>query len=103
MNNFKHVTSLFAIFATAGLMGCAATATTEGTGGYVDDTVITAKVKTAIFEQPGLKSSEINVETFKGVVQLSGFVSTRDMESMAVATAKGVKGVTSVKNDMRVK
>jgi osmotically-inducible protein OsmY len=103
MNNFKRLIPLFAIFATAGLIGCAASPTSEGTGGYVDDSVITAKVKTAIFEQPGLKSSEINVETFKGIVQLSGFVSTHDMETMAVATAKGVKGVSSVKNDMRVK
>jgi hyperosmotically inducible protein len=103
MNNFKRLTPILAIFATAGLIGCAATATTEGTGGYIDDTVITGKVKAAILDQPGLKSSEINVETFKGTVQLSGFVSSRDMENMAVATAKGVKGVTSVKNDMRVK
>ena len=103
MKNFKRLISLFAIFATTGLIGCAPTASTEGTGGYLDDSVITGKVKAAIFEQPGLKSAEINVETFKGVVQLSGFVSTREMENMAVATAKGVKGVTSVKNDMRVK
>jgi osmotically-inducible protein OsmY len=104
MKNFSRLIPAFAIIATtAGLIGCASTATSEGTGQYVDDTVITAKVKTAIFEQPGLKSAEINVETYKGIVQLSGFVSTREMETMAVATAKTVKGVSSVKNDMRVK
>ena len=103
MNTFKRLIPVLAIFATAGLIGCASTAKHEGTGEYVDDTVITAKVKTAIFEQPGLKSAEINVETFKGIVQLSGFVSTQDNINVAVATAKNVKGVTSVKNDMRVK
>ena len=83
--------------------GCAATATHESTGQYVDDTALTAKVKTAIFDQPTLKSAEINVETFKGVVQLSGFVSSKDNIDTAVSTAKGVKGVTMVKNDMRLK
>jgi hyperosmotically inducible protein len=103
MKNFKHAVSLFAVLATASLIGCASTAKTEGTGEYVDDTVITGKVKTAIFEQPTLKSAEINVETFKGVVQLSGFVSSKENVDLAMVTAKGVKGVTSVKNDMRVK
>ena len=84
-------------------MGCASTAKHESTGQYVDDTALTAKVKTAIFEQPTLKSAEINVETFKGVVQLSGFVSSQENANTAVATARAVGGVQSVKNDMRVK
>ena len=84
-------------------MGCASSAKHESTGQYVDDTAITAKVKTAIFEQPTLKSAEINVETFKGVVQLSGFVSSQDNVNTAMATARAVNGVTSVQNDMRVK
>jgi hyperosmotically inducible protein len=100
---FKRAIPLLAVLAIAGLVGCASTSKSEGTGEYVDDTVITAKVKTAIFEQPSLKSSEINVETFKGVVQLSGFVSSQENVNMAVTTAKSVKGVTSVKNDMRLK
>lgn len=83
--------------------GCASTATQEGTGEYIDDTVITTKVKAAIFDEPSLKSSEINVETFKGVVQLSGFVSSRAEITKAVEIARSVKGVTSVKNDMRLK
>jgi hyperosmotically inducible protein len=103
MKMFKHATPLLAVFAVAGMIGCASTSKSEGTGEYIDDTVITAKVKTAIFEQPGLKSAEINVETFKGVVQLSGFVSSQESANAAVATAKNVKGVSSVKNDMRVK
>jgi hyperosmotically inducible protein len=84
-------------------IGCASTRTTEGTGGYVDDSVITTKVKAAILSEPGLKVSEINVETFKGVVQLSGFVSSRADVDSAVRLARAVNGVTSVKDDMRVK
>jgi hyperosmotically inducible protein len=85
------------------MMGCASTAKQEGTGEYVDDTVITAKVKTAVFNDPALKSAEINVETFKGVVQLSGFVSSAAAASKAVEVARGVSGVKTVKNDMRLK
>lgn len=103
MNFAKRIAPFLAIIAAAGLIGCAATAKSESTGQYVDDTAITAKVKAAIFEQPGLKSAEINVETFKGVVQLSGFVSSQESQSTAVRVAQGVKGVTSVKNDMRLK
>jgi osmotically-inducible protein OsmY len=87
----------------ASLLGSAGTATKEGTGEYVDDTVITTKVKAAIFNEPSLKSAEVNVETFKGTEQLSGFVNSRADISKAVAVASGVAGVTSVKNDMRLK
>jgi osmotically-inducible protein OsmY len=103
MKNFKQALSLLAIAAAVGMAGCAGTSKSESTGEYVDDTVLTGKVKTAIFEQPTLKSAEINVETFKGVVQLSGFVSSKESVDLAMVTARGVKGVTSVKNDMRVK
>jgi hyperosmotically inducible protein len=103
MNNFKRLIPLFAIATAVAMSGCASTSKSEGTGEYVDDTVITAKVKTAIFEQPGLKSAEINVETFKGIVQLSGFVKSQSDINTAVVVAKNVKGVSSVKNDMRVK
>ena len=85
------------------VVGCASTQSQEGTGEYVDDSVITTKVKAAIFDEPTLKVAEINVETFKGVVQLSGFVSSSAAANKAVALAKGVAGVKSVKNDMRVK
>ena len=83
--------------------GCASTPKQEGTGEYVDDSVVTSKVKAAILNEPGLKSAEINVETFKGVVQLSGFVSSRAEINQALAVARGVNGVKSVKNDMRLK
>jgi osmotically-inducible protein OsmY len=94
-----------AIFSCAllAVAGCSSTRTQESTGEYFDDTTLTAKVKGAIINEPGLKSSEINVETFKGDVQLSGFVSSEDEAKHAVDVARAVKGVKSVKNDMRVK
>jgi len=85
------------------LGACGATPQAEGTGEYVDDTAITAKVKAAIFNDPNLKSAEINVETFKGRVQLSGFVSSQGNVDKAVRLAREVKGVTAVTDDMRLK
>ena len=99
----KYFSALFLSVLLLSFLGCASTAKKEGTGEYVDDTVITTKVKAAIFNEPTLKSSEINVETFKGVVQLSGFVNSREDINKAVSVASGVKGVVSVKNDMRMK
>ncbi|MDP2241289.1 MAG: BON domain-containing protein [Burkholderiales bacterium] len=98
----RFSTFIFAVL-LASLLGCAGSPTKEGTGEYFDDTVITTKVKAAIFDESSLKSAEINVETFKGTVQLSGFVSSRADINKAVELARGVKGVTSVRNDMRVK
>jgi len=99
----RKLATLAGIVFVAVALGCASTSKQEGSGEYVDDTVITGKVKAAIFNEPSLKSAEINVETFKGVVQLSGFVSSPSSESTAVRVATGVAGVKSVKNDMRVK
>ena len=84
-------------------LGCAATETRQSTGEYVDDAAITAKVKVAILEEPTLKSYQINVETHNGIVQLSGFVDTAQNVQKAAEVARGVKGVTSVKNDLIVK
>lgn len=83
--------------------GCASTHKQEGTGEYVDDSLVTTKVKAMLFDEPGLRSGQINVETFKGVVQLSGFVGTQADISKAVEITRAVKGVQSVKNDMRLK
>ena len=99
----KSISAIFLGIVLATALGCASTSTKEGTGEYVDDTVITTKVKAAIFNEPSLKSSEINVETFKGAVQLSGFVKYQADINKAVAVARSVSGVTSVKNDMRLK
>ena len=102
----KHLKSFFAIITAllfATLLGCASTSTKEGTGEYIDDSVITTKVKAAVLNEPTLKVAEINVETFKGVVQLSGFVRDAGDVSKAAEVARGVKGVTSVKNSLLVK
>lgn len=103
MRSFNRFATFFFVIVLASLLGCASTSKHEGTGEYVDDTVLTAKVKAEIFNEPSLKSAEINVETFKGVVQLSGFVNSREDINKAVRVARGVKGVVSVKNDMRLK
>lgn len=103
----KHVIQLFftSFLALTLLtaMGCGSTQKQEGTGEYLDDTVITTKVKAAILNEPTLKSAEINVETFKGVVQLSGFVSSSAGISKAIEVTQGVAGVKSVKNSMQLK
>ena len=103
MQRFTRFSALFGAVLLATALGCAATATREGTGEYVDDAAITAKVKAAIFNAPGLKSTEISVGTFKAVVQLSGFVSSQSEMSEVVHLAQGIGGVKSVKNDMRLK
>jgi osmotically-inducible protein OsmY len=103
MTQVARVSILVAAVALASLAGCASTHRQESTGQYVDDAAITTKVKAAIFNDPMLKSAEINVETFKGRVQLSGFVSNRASIEHAVVVARGVSGVTSVADDMRVK
>jgi osmotically-inducible protein OsmY len=102
---FHALAAVLVAAAASTAVGCASTSTSkhESTGQYVDDSVITTKVKTAIFNEPNLKSAEINVETFQGVVQLSGFVSSSAAQSKAVELARRVDGVKSVKNDMHVK
>lgn len=99
----KFLSALFLAVTLASVVGCASSSKQEGTGEYIDDSAITTKVKAAIFNEPTLKSAEINVETFKGVVQLSGFVSSKAAENKAVEVARSVGGVKSVKNDMRLK
>ncbi|MEO8409775.1 MAG: BON domain-containing protein [Propionivibrio sp.] len=99
----KFLSAIFMAVALLSFVGCASTSKQEGTGEYLDDSVITTKVKAAILEEATLKSAEINVETFKGVVQLSGFVSSQTAINKAVDVTRHVSGVTSVKNDMRIK
>lgn len=103
MQQLKRISTFLAALVLTAIVGCAGTETREGTGEYVDDAVITTKVKAAIFKEPTLKSAEINVETFKGSVQLSGFVSSRANMIKAVDLARGVNGVKAVRDDMRLK
>ena len=103
MSTWKRTMTLSSILLLAGVIGCAATAKREGTGEYFDDTVLTSKVKAAVLNEPSLSSAEINVETFKGVVQLSGFVNSQADINTAAQVARRVDGVKSVKNSMVLK
>jgi len=99
----KYLSAVFLAVTLTSVVGCASTSQKEGTGQYFDDSVITTKVKAGIFDNPTTKATEINVETFKGVVQLSGFVSSQDAANRAIELARGVSGVKGVTNDMRLK
>ena len=103
MSRFKRFSALFLAIVFVSVLGCAGSATQESTGEYITDSWITTKVKAALVEDPQVKASEVNVETFKGVVQLSGFVSSTAAMNQAVRVARGIRGVTSVRNDMRIR
>ena len=83
--------------------GCAGTSTRESTGEYIDDASITAKVKAAFVKDPMVKALQVNVDTFKGAVQLSGFVDTAEQKSRAEQVARGINGVSDVKNNITIK
>lgn len=98
------VKRLSALFIAASLAaGCASTSTQQSTGEYADDAAITTKVKAAILNEPSLKVRQINVETYKAVVQLSGFVNSLAEADTASSIARSVRGVVHVKNDIRLK
>lgn len=85
------------------LAACAATPKSEGTGEYVDDTVVTTKVKAALLSDPVVSGLAVNVETFKGTVQLSGFVKTAAERDRAVEVTRKVGGVAQIKNDILIR
>lgn len=103
MNQSSPFKNLLAVIVLTSLMGCAAITGRETAGEYIDDTTITAKVKTAILDDPNLKPFQISVETFKNVVQLSGFVDSAAAASRAGQIAAKTKGVESVKNHLVVR
>jgi hyperosmotically inducible protein len=88
-----------AFFTTA----CSSTATKQSTGEYIDDTAITAKVKSAFVKDDTVKAMDVQVETFRGVVQLSGFVDSTMQKQQAEAVARGVNGVRDVTNNIQLK
>jgi osmotically-inducible protein OsmY len=94
---------LVLIMFVATFMACASTSTRESTGEYVDDSVITTKVKSLLAADDFLKSFQIGVETYKGIVQLSGFVDSQSTVNKAVEITRSVKGVQSVKNNLIIK
>jgi osmotically-inducible protein OsmY len=103
MTMLKRLSAFLIAASMAAALGCASTSKQESTGEYIDDTWITTKVKAEIFNEPSLKVNQISVETYKNVVQLSGFVDSTASMNKAVAIARSVKGVATVKNDMRVR
>jgi len=94
---------LICIWLTTLFLGCTATQKSESTGQYIDDSVITTRVKSAILDEPSLKVFQINVTTYQGVVQLSGFVDSAQIVKKAGEVAGSVAGVKEVKNDLVVK
>ncbi|PRC92169.1 BON domain-containing protein [Solimicrobium silvestre] len=103
MKNFKLASSVIVTVLFSTLAACSSTPTHESTGQYVDDTVITTNVKAAILGEPSLKVAEITVKTYKGEVQLSGFVGSVDNIRTAIAVAEKIDGVKLVKNEMTLK
>jgi len=103
MNLIKRLSAFLLALALVSALGCAGNAKQESSKEYVTDTWITTKVKAALLDDAAVKSTEVNVETFKGVVQLSGFVSSSDAMREAVRVTRNIEGVSSVKNDMRIK
>jgi osmotically-inducible protein OsmY len=99
----RYLSAVFLAVTLGTVVGCASTRTQQGTGEYIDDSVITTKVKAALIEDPLTKALEIKVKTFKGEVQLSGFVSSRAEADRAIELARKVGGVTAVKDDMEIK
>lgn len=103
MNNRRIVTAFLCSLFLLLMLGCASTQKRESPGEYIDDSTITTKVNAAILKESSLKFFQINVETFKGRVQLSGFVDTKEQVAKAGEVAAGVKGVKSVHNNLVVK
>jgi len=97
----KYLSAVFLAATLVSVTGCSSTP--RDTGQYLEDSDVTTKVKAAIYNDPLAKDNEINVGTFKGVVQLSGFVSSQAAVDRAVELARGVSGVKGVTNDMRLK
>lgn len=99
----RTITAAFALVSALALGACAQTQTSESTGAYVDNSAITGKVKAAILQDPELKVMQIDVTTYKNVVQLSGFVNTPQVKAHAGMVASRVKDVASVQNNLIVK
>lgn len=104
----KHIITLLAIVSMSSTplllsSGCSSTPTRESTGEYVDDSSVTTKVKAELIKDPVVKARQVDVTTFKGTVQLSGFVDTDEQKSRAAEIARGIPGVHEVKNNITVK
>jgi osmotically-inducible protein OsmY len=103
MTTLKRFSAVFIVASMLSVLGCATKSEPQTAGAYMGDTWVTTQVKTGILNEPSLKVTQINVETYKGVVQLSGFVDNAASQAKAVEIARAVNGVTAVKNDMRLR
>lgn len=103
MTMLKRLSAVFIVASVVSVLGCATKSEPQTAGAYMGDSWVTTKVKAGILNEPTLKVSQINVETYKSVVQLSGFVDNAASQAKAVEIARAVKGVTAVKNDMRLR
>jgi osmotically-inducible protein OsmY len=103
MTMLKRLSAVFILASVLSVLGCATKSEPQTTGAYMGDAWVTTQVKTGILNEPSLKVTQINVETYQSVVQLSGFVDNAASQAKAVEIARAVKGVTAVKNDMRLR
>ena len=103
MTMLKRLSAVFILASAVSVLGCATQSEPQSAGAYMGDSWVTTKVKAGILNEPSLKVSQINVETYQSVVQLSGFVDNEASQAKAVEIARAVKGVTAVKNDMRLR
>lgn len=103
MTMSKRFAAFFFALLVLALTACGSTPQQASTGQIIDDSVVTTKVKAAIFEEPTLKSLQISVETYKGIVQLSGFVNSSSVALKASEVARKIEGVKGVKNSLVVK
>ena len=101
--SYTVIRYLVVLMMIAAFVACASTPKQESTGEYVDDSVITTKVKSSLANDDFLKSFQISVESRKGIVELSGFVNSQNAKDKAGQIARGVEGVKSVKNALIVK
>ena len=102
-NGVRFAVILLCLISVVAVLGCAGSRTSKTTGEMIDDSVIAAKVKTALYADDDVKGTQVEVETFKGIVQLSGFVNTQTQSLKAERIARGVKGVREVENNISVK
>jgi osmotically-inducible protein OsmY len=103
MTTLKRLSAVFIVASTLSVLGCATQSQPQSAGAYMGDAWVTTQVKAGILNEPSLKVTQINVETYERVVQLSGFVDTPASQAKAVEIARAVDGVASVKNDMRLR
>jgi hyperosmotically inducible protein len=98
----SFLTTGIVVVALVALAACAATRTQQSAGEQIDDSVLTAKVKAALIDDPATKARQIEVDTFRGTVQLNGFVDSADEKAAATRVAHSVNGVQNVRNNLSV-